>query len=467
MEETARRTSSSLARGLTAMAILVLAVGVAAGYQSRLTSVTLVVDGVPHTVRTRQATVGALLLDAGVALHPEDIVRPDVDTPLVDGLTVHVLHARPVHIDADGRSWQIRTHARATKEILAEAGVSLGPHDRVIAEEVDPTSEQPVLRLRVIRAIPVTLHVDGQVSLLQTTARTVGEALMEAGLTLYVADRVQPSLGQPLVAGTHIYVERSRPVTVHVDGRTIRTRTHRQRVGEVLADLGIVLSGKDFTRPSVDAPLGDETTVHVVRVSEAFHIEQSPIPFDVVWQADPDLELDQRRLLQDGAPGILERRWRLRYENGQLVSRTLENEYVAVPPTTKIIGYGTKVVVRELQTPQGPVEYWRVIRMLATSYSASTAGVPRTSPYYGRTRLGLPMRHGIVAVDPRVVPLGSQVYVPGYGVGLAADTGGAIKGRRIDLGYDDDNLVLWYRWVDVYLLTPVPPPERINYILEQ
>jgi len=99
--------------------------------------------------------------------------------------------------------------------------------------------------------------------------------------------------------------------------------------------------------------------------------------------------------------------------------------------------------------------------MLATSYSASTAGVSTSSPHYGRTATGLQMRDGIVAVDPRVISLGSQVYVPGYGVGLAADTGGAIKGKRIDLGYADENLQLWYRWVDVYLLTPVPG--NVNY----
>ena len=66
--------------------------------------------------------------------------------------------------------------------------------------------------------------------------------------------------------------------------------------------------------------------------------------------------------------------------------------------------------------------------MLATSYSASTAGTPKTAPYYGRTALGWPMRFGIVAVDPTVVKLGSRVYVPGYGIGDAGDTGSAIKG---------------------------------------
>jgi len=188
-------------------------------------------------------------------------------------------------------------------------------------------------------------------------------------------------------------------------------------------------------------------------------VEQSPIPFDAVWQPDPNTEIDNQGLLQEGEPGVLERRIRLRYEDGQVVDRRVEGESVVQAPANRVMGYGTKVVVRQLS---GGLEYWRVLRMLATSYSAGTAGVSRSSPYYGRTATGMTMRHGIVAVDPSVVPLGSQVYVPGYGVGIAGDTGGAIRGRRIDLGYDDENLQLWYQWVDVYLLTPVP--NTINYL---
>jgi 3D (Asp-Asp-Asp) domain-containing protein len=73
------------------------------------------------------------------------------------------------------------------------------------------------------------------------------------------------------------------------------------------------------------------------------------------------------------------------------------------------------------------------------------------------------MRDGIVAVDPRVIRLGSQVYVPGYGVGDAADTGGAISNLRIDLGYSEENYKSWYRCVDVYLLTPVP--DDVEFVL--
>ena len=502
-------------RGLKPFVVLVfVATVLAAGYRTALTPVTLVVDGQPQWLRTHQDTVAALLVDADLTLYPEDIVNPSLETALEPGLTVDVQRARPVYVSADGQSCLLRTHATSVEMVLQEARVSLGPYDEVVVEgellftnrPAEPAlagaltrSSWPEARppgsveirsasrladalavvpgrnsavanvepahITVHRAIPFALHEDGRTTALYTTASTVGEALRRAGLTFYLADGVRPGMGEPMTAGMNLYVDRSVPVVVHVDGRTLRTRTHRERVDEVLADLGIVLTGEDYTVPAVDAPLGEEAAIRIVRVSERFLIEQDPIPFESAWQPDPDLEIDQpQRVLQEGIPGVFERRIRVRYEDGQEVSRQVDGEYVAVPPTTKIVGYGTKVVVRTLDTPSGPIEYWRVIRMLATSYSAGTAGTPRTSPWYGRTATGMTMRHGIVAVDPRVINLRSQVYVPDYGVGIAGDTGGAIKGRRIDLGYDDDNLVLWYRWVNVYLLTPVP--SRINYVLD-
>ncbi len=497
METTATLSFHSLRvpRGLKPLVALTCIVGaLAAGYQAALTPVTLVVDGQVQRLRTHQDTVAALLMDNGLTLHPEDTVNPALDTTLEPGLTVEVQCARPMFISADGHSLLLRTHATSVEAVLQEARVSLGPHDEVDVEgELVPpdrsaghsadaldldlarSSRDPSRRnaaatagpicITVHRAVPFTLHEDGQATTLYTTASTVGEALRRVGLTFYLADSVRPGLGERTSAGMHLYVDRSIPVTVQADGRTLRTRTHRERVDEVLADLGIVLTGEDYTVPALDAPLGEEATIRVVRVSERFLIEQEPIPFESTWQPDPDLEIDQpQRVLQDGVPGVFERRIRVRYEDGQEISRQVDSEHVAVPPTTKLIGYGTKIVVRTLDTPSGPIEYWRVIRMLATSYSAGTAGTPKTSPWYGRTATGMQMRHGIVAVDPRVINLRSQVYVSSYGVGIAGDTGGGIKGRRIDLGYDDDNLVLWYRWADVYLLTPVP--SRIDYVLD-
>jgi 3D (Asp-Asp-Asp) domain-containing protein len=238
----------------------------------------------------------------------------------------------------------------------------------------------------------------------------------------------------------------------------------------VLADLGVVLAGLDYSAPALDVSLEDAIVdaqqglaeIRVSRVTESVIVEQSPIPFDSEWQPDPNSEIDTQGLLQEGAPGVLERRIRLRYENGQVVARDVEGESVVLAPRNRVMGYGTKIIVRTLATESGTVEYWRVFRMLATSYSASTAGVSASSPYYGRTATGMLMGDGIVAVDPRVISLRSRVYVPGYGVGIAGDTGGSIRGKRIDLGYSDANLRLWYAWVDVYLLTPVP--NVVNYL---
>jgi uncharacterized protein YabE (DUF348 family) len=498
---------SGLLQSVGSLVILVLVVGaVVVGYQATLTPVTLVIDGQVRALETQQETVGALLMDAGLTLIPEDVVTPALDAPLESEMVVQVRRARQVTINADGHHVTLWTHATSVEAILEEARVSVGPYDEVevkagidrapgdlvaIGKQAGYSSmdalEQSALasplsrrsddaapdsadfsssvEITLHRAIPFILHEDGTSMTLYTTAPTVGEALRRAGLTLYLADGVQPGLGEAVSEGLHVQVDRSIPVTIQVDGRTLRTRTHRERVDEVLADLGVVLTGQDYTIPPLDAPLGEDAAIRVVRVTERFLIEQDPVPFETVWQPDPDLEIDYERVLQEGQRGILERRFRMRYEDGNEISRTLDREYVAVPPQAKIYGYGTKIIVRTLDTPSGPVEYWRTIRMLATSYSAGTAGTPKTSPWYGRTATGMDMKHGIVAVDPRVISLYSQVYVPNYGIGTAGDTGGAIKGRRIDLGYDDDNLVLWYRWVDVYLLTPVPPSHEINYLL--
>jgi 3D (Asp-Asp-Asp) domain-containing protein len=132
-----------------------------------------------------------------------------------------------------------------------------------------------------------------------------------------------------------------------------------------------------------------------------------------------------------------------------------------------VIGYGTKIVVRTLQTPQGPVEYWRVVRMRVTSYTAASSGKASGDPGYGITASGRPAGTGIVAIDRSVVPFRSYVYVPGYGIGFAGDTGGGVRGRWIDLGYDEDEYVPWSGYVDVYYLTPVPSPDDINYLIPQ
>ena len=461
-----------LPRGVVALVATALVVGsLVVGYGAMRTPVILVTGGQTRQVQTHRDTVFGLLLDLGIPVGDEDVVlyngadvTRELDTPLEPGARVTVERARLVLVTTDGQSVGFSTFARSLDTVLEEARVSVGPHDSVQVEG-DLSAEmgdQPA-HIIVQRAIPLTLVENGQMTILHTTAATVGEALDREGITLYLADGVTPDLGEPVTEGLVVNIDRSTPVSVQSDGRVLRTRTHRGTVEAVLSELGLVLTGQDYSTPTLDSAVQADMAIRVIRVSDRFLVEDEPIPFEVLWQPDPEQEIDNHRLLQEGSPGILQRRVRVHYEDGQAVHRVVEDEYVAVAPSNKIQGFGTQVVIRTLDTPQGPIEYWRVFRMLATSYSASTAGVPPSNPYYGRTRIGLPAGFGIVAVDPNWISLGSDVYVPGYGTALAGDTGGKIKGKRIDLGYGDDNLVLWYRWVDVYVLTPVPG--NIDYSL--
>jgi 3D (Asp-Asp-Asp) domain-containing protein len=185
-----------------------------------------------------------------------------------------------------------------------------------------------------------------------------------------------------------------------------------------------------------------------------------------VWQPDPTLEIDVHQVTQPGVRGTKKRTIRITYENGRETRRAVDREWIDAAPITHVNSYGTKIVHRELTLPTGQtITYWRKVRMLATSYTAATSGKARTHPEFGVTATGMRAGAGIVAVDPRVVNLRSRVYVPGYGVAVAGDTGGRILGRRVDLGYDEANLVLWYTWVDVYLLDPPPPSDQIRWII--
>jgi uncharacterized protein YabE (DUF348 family) len=321
------------------------------------------------------------------------------------------------------------------------------------------------VRISLRRAVRIVVD-DGSVPYaIFSTAPTVGEALLREQVTLYLGDQVQPSLGSSVQAGMRVTIERSKPVLVSVDGHTVRTRTRGKSVGDTLAELGITVAGSDRVTPAMPESITDNVAIRVVRVQSLVQVERQPIPYELIVTPDDSLEIDHQQLTQAGADGEFRRRYRSMIEDGVEVTRTLIDAWVAAQPVTNVVSYGRKVVVRTLDTPEGQVRYWRHIRMYATSYSKSTAGVSPSASYFGITRLGLPMRRGIVAVDPTVVVLGSSIYVPGYGTGLAGDTGGGVRGKWVDLGYDDENLVAWHQWVDVYLLGDPPSAAWIRWVL--
>lgn len=161
-------------------------------------------------------------------------------------------------------------------------------------------------------------------------------------------------------------------------------------------------------------------------------------------------------MIKGGVYGLEVQRERVRYEDNQVVSREIEDKYTARPVENQIIGYGTKIVMHTTVASDGTtVTYWRVLKMQAVSYNPTSAGGETTAS-------GEKLRKGIVAVDRRLIPFYTRLYIPGYGEAIAADTGGKIVGRIIDLGYSDADYESWYQPVTVYFLWP--PPANIVYI---
>ena len=307
-----------------------------------------------------------------------------------------------------------------------------------------------------------TVYAGGLVGSVRASGATWGDALSSL---VYEADAAWPSLADAPSPGTALWLDRSTPFSIVMSDRRLSARGFGRTVGEGLASAGIYLFGRDQVVPALDAPLLPNLAVRVDRVAEAVEITQETTSFETIWEGDPQLEIDQTRMVREGQVGVLLRRYKLTYVNGARQDEHLEDWWIQQEPLDRLMAYGTMVVPRDVQTTQGVRQYWRQMRVLITSYSPSTAGQARTSPHYGITRTGKRAGYGIIAVDPSVIPFGTSIYVPGYGIGVAEDTGGSIIGRHLDVCYDDNNLESWYRWVDVYLLTPAPPASTIRYVL--
>ena len=332
-----------------------------------------------------------------------------------------------------------------------------------LPEIVQPTATTVVTATP--QPITVTIEDGKQQQILQTGVQTVAELLGESGVKLETADTIDPPPATSLEQDMVVRITRAIPVMIQVDGQNINIMTINRLPMEVLAQAGIEIGEQDVVTPPADAILKAGDSIEVLRVSEAFRFEDEEIPYKTVYQPTDQLDLDSKAVLSNGAPGILRRRFRIVSQEGVQVEELFDEEWIEQEPVNQVIGYGTRINTGTIDTPEGPREYWRVVHMRATAYTAASSGKSPDHPSYGITASGVPAGTGVVAADPHVIPFRSEVFVPGYGIGFVGDTGGGVKGLWIDLGYDEDELVTWNGYADVYYLTPIPA--EINYLLPE
>jgi len=180
-------------------------------------------------------------------------------------------------------------------------------------------------------------------------------------------------------------------------------------------------------------------------------LEYETIPFETKYIDNSEKEYGTEEILVEGVDGIRTLTYLLTHWEEDIIDKQLINTAVDAPITEEI-SKGTKIVWREYMTPDvGGVNYWYKLRVWATKYDANCYGCT------GKTYSGTEVKKGVCATDPRVIPLGTNFYVDGYGLCRAEDIGGAIKGNDVDLGFVDASKAAWgAAYTDIYLLTNVP-----------
>ncbi|NMP23371.1 DUF348 domain-containing protein [Sulfobacillus sp. DSM 109850] len=261
---------------------------------------------------------------------------------------------------------------------------------------------------------------------LWTFRSKVKNILQQAGIKANVHDKILPA-GGTLTAANKVVVQEAIPVWVKTAHRRIHVWTTQYRVQAVLDAAKVKLAPLDLVRPAFTAKITGSTTINVIRRKLVTKQVTEEIPFQVVHRADAGMNHGTSKIAVKGRDGKRVKTLEAMMVNGRVAWTKTMKSRVAVGPTTEVIDYGTaQPVNRGASVPQ----FTRSIAMLSTAYW------PDPAWSNGYTKLGLKAQYGVVAVDPSVIPLGTHLYIPGYGFAIAADTGSAIIGDRIDLCFN-------------------------------
>ena len=301
----------------------------------------------------------------------------------------------------------------------------------------------------------VTLVLDGRAETVQTHAVSVADLLLEEHIVRSPDDSLDVAPDAPVTDGETIHYRAAVAVTLVVDGVQQTVQTLAPTVASLLETQKIPYDTHDTVAPAATTELAADQSVDVEHVSSWIEHRSRAIAPPVHHVASLSLPLGATKVVAAGLPGIRETSYLVVRSTDRSAPpiRTVIASRVIRPARPRIIAAGIgdyqAFANLALRGFDGTIRLARAaMAMVATAYSGNCAGCS------GITKIGIPAGHGIVAVDPSVIPLGSHLFIPGYGKAVAGDTGGAIHGNRIDLGFNSDSDAMQFgrRPVVVYLL---------------
>lgn len=254
-------------------------------------------------------------------------------------------------------------------------------------------------------------------------------------------------------AKTHVY-------EIDNNGVVKTYKTSCKTVKELLSDLKIKVDDDDIVIPELDTELKSEGKISIIKVDVKVIEKEVEAPFKTIKKKNKELTHKQSKILIQGVNGKNKVKCKEYYAGDKLIKEEVIHVETLVKPIDQVFEEGTKDV---FTNDRGDFTARKAIKMVATAYEAGprSTGKRPGDKGYGITASGARAKRGTVAVDPRVIPLGTKLYiksltpgVPDYGFAIAQDTGGAIKGNKIDLFMDTvwECLQFGRRPVMVYIL---------------
>ena len=305
----------------------------------------------------------------------------------------------------------------------------------------------------------ISIVVDGKIIEVTTFRSNVTQILKTNNIALGAKDQITVSLDSKVKHGDKIYIKKAVNIKVIVDGKELNIKSAENTVEDMLRAENIVLNNEDKITPLKYQSLKSGLQVQITRVNTEILQETKAIDYVTEFKNSTDLNKGVKKVIQKGQTGQKVITSSVVYENGKEISRSLISDILKARPTKEIIALGTVGVY----TPSrgGDIRYTKKLRVRATAYTAdyNSTGKSPGDPYFGITSTGAraernPSGYSTIAVDPRVIPLGTKLWVDGYGYAIAEDVGGAIKGNEIDL-YFSSSSQIWdwgARNVDIYIL---------------
>lgn len=294
----------------------------------------------------------------------------------------------------------------------------------------------------------VHIHADGRNLTFRSFRRTVADAVQSAQIPLQPGDRTVPAAGTSLYAGIDIKIVRAVPVVLTLGQAKSSERVAASTVGEALQVLHVNVGPLDQVYPDAAAAVYPGMPITVERREWRTWVEQRPVGYASTTVADSQLFKGNRTIRTPGSPGIDQRIVEALYANGRPAAMVPQAWTVFKAPVTEVVAVGTRAMIAS----RGDFAGHEYMMLEATAYYSGP------NNYGGgigpRTAIGLLAQRGVVAVDPSVIPLGSHLFIEGYGYAIAGDTGGAIQGMRIDLCFNtyDEAITFGRRTVKVYIL---------------